>query len=67
MTTATIEIIETSKDGCKRMKFENCEFWVNPFGVVMNADDWAIVRDLVNKGLIAEEHSAYNHTTQIVQ
>jgi len=62
-----IETIKTSKDGSKKMKFKNCEFWVNPFGVVMWAQDWSvIINDLVESKLATEKHTAYNHTSQVI-
>ena len=62
-----IETIKISKDGSKKMKFNNCEFWVNPFGAIMWAEDWGvIIKDLVEAGLAKEEHSVFNHTHQVI-
>lgn len=47
-----IKTLTVHKDGSKEMEFDGVRFWVNPYGLVLKADNWFVCDWMVRAGLV---------------
>ena len=56
-----LELIKQSSDNCKTYKYNGVEFWVNPYNVIMQSDDWNICDALIKAGLVTRKFYRWDY------
>ncbi len=52
------------------MSYNGTEFWVNPYGVIMQTNNWNIVDELLAAGLVTRKNhgrATYGHVSYTVK